>query len=192
MALLEGHLTEDALFAALEGMDRPGLWKGAAAVFSANMGNARLARVCRTGLLRLLDCTAEAEPILLLDRHLADGIGSSAADIELVARLIERIGPRTKSHDIFALPDWLAGTARRNPMAALHLLEKLAARLDGLDRAGPFLHGESLIVALLEILREADDSDDPALIGRAIALQDRFLGLGVIGMEEMLDKATAR
>ncbi|MEO1376168.1 MAG: hypothetical protein AAFW70_18015 [Cyanobacteria bacterium J06635_10] len=40
-----------------------------------------------------------------------------------------------------------------------------------------------------EILREADEGDNPQLIQRAISLQDRFLILGIRGMEELLNKA---
>jgi len=72
----------------------------------------------------------------------------------------------------------------------LLLLEKLAPKVEGWGLYGGFLHGEPLIDAMLEILREADQSDDPMLIARAIALQDRFLGLGLMGMEAMLEKAT--
>lgn len=48
---------------------------------------------------------------------------------------------------------------------------------------------EPLIAALNEILREADETDDPKLIQRAINLQDRFLKLDMRGMEELLNKA---
>jgi hypothetical protein len=39
------------------------------------------------------------------------------------------------------------------------------------------------------ILREADELDEPELIQKAIALQDRFLKLDIRGMEEMLNSA---
>lgn len=39
------------------------------------------------------------------------------------------------------------------------------------------------------ILREADELDDPELIQKAIALQDRFLKLDLQGMEDMLNSA---
>jgi len=87
------------------------------------------------------------------------------------------------------LSEWLATAARRNPEQCLPLLEKLTAQLAGAQAQNGRIHGKPLIAALLEILREADDSDDPAMIARAIALQDRFLALGLTGMEEMLDSA---
>jgi hypothetical protein len=42
---------------------------------------------------------------------------------------------------------------------------------------------------LKEILSEADETDDPELIQRAISLQDHFLRLNVYGIEELLTKA---
>jgi hypothetical protein len=43
---------------------------------------------------------------------------------------------------------------------------------------------------LVEILREADETDDPTMIQRAIQLRDRFLKIELHGMETLLDGAT--
>ncbi|MEO8980600.1 MAG: hypothetical protein ABI548_13580 [Polyangiaceae bacterium] len=44
---------------------------------------------------------------------------------------------------------------------------------------------------LLEILKEADETDDPVLIARAVNLQDDFLRLEVAGMDELLDNSSS-
>jgi hypothetical protein len=49
-----------------------------------------------------------------------------------------------------------------------------------------------MVPVLLEILREADETDDPELIARAVRLQDEFLRLGVHGVQELLDKSAFR
>ena len=178
LAVLEGKMAGDDLFRTLSTLDRPALWQGAASVFSVNIGEKALAPVCRAGILRILDGTQAEGAILALDRTLMDHVGFQAADMGLIARLIDRIAPRPEHRDFMGLPEWLASAARRDPIATLPLLERLAVKLDeSLDRSAYF-NGEPLISALLEILREADDSDDRELVARAIALQDRFVGLG--------------
>jgi hypothetical protein len=190
LALLEGQLSEDVLFARLTTLERPSLWQGAASVFSANIGKAELAPACRSGLSRILDCAKAIEIVVVLDRVLMSQIGFQSADLRIVERFIDCIGPSHQRRNLFELPKWLATAARRDPTQVLPLLEKLAPKVEGWGLYGGFLHGEPLIDAMLEILREADQSDDPMLIARAIALQDRFLGIGLTGMEDMLEKAT--
>ncbi len=48
---------------------------------------------------------------------------------------------------------------------------------------------DPLIAALVEILREADETNDPAFIQAAINLQDRFLRMDIAGMEDLLVNA---
>ena len=44
----------------------------------------------------------------------------------------------------------------------------------------------------MELLREADDSDDEALVTRVLAVQDTLLRLELPGMEQMLNRASER
>jgi hypothetical protein len=192
LAVLEDHITEDDLFHSLKTLDRPALWKGAASVFAANIGQPELAPTCRSGLSRILECCQTGEIFFALDQRPMNHVGFHADDLRLVETFIDRIGPSLKRHDFIGLPEWLATTARRDPFTALPLLEKLAINLSAIEHPRLLFHTKPLIAALLEVLREADDSDDTQLIARAIALQDEYLTLGLSGMEEMLDKATAR
>lgn len=188
LALLEGHVTEETLFERLTTLDRAALWKAAADVFTANIGNPALAPVCRHGLLRILDRVETADEPLLSDLGLTRKLGWQPADLQLVARFIASIGP-TRRQDLLKLPDWLATAARRDPRGTLPLLEGLASRLTAADTPHTLIDAKPLIAAMLEILREADDSGDLNLINRAIALQDRFLMLGLTDMDAMLDEA---
>lgn len=49
----------------------------------------------------------------------------------------------------------------------------------------------AMVPILLEILKEADETDDPVLIARAVNLQDDFLRLEVAGMDELLDNSSS-
>ncbi len=42
-----------------------------------------------------------------------------------------------------------------------------------------------MVPVLIEILKEADETDDPELIARAVKLQDDFLRLEVAGVHEL-------
>ncbi len=50
-------------------------------------------------------------------------------------------------------------------------------------------HPQPLITTLNGILREADETDDPELVQRAINLQDRFFRLDIRGIEELFTQS---
>jgi hypothetical protein len=79
--------------------------------------------------------------------------------------------------------------SRRNPLYITELIEILVEKFERGINTGLIWQTKPLIVALNEILREADETDEPQLIQRAINLQDRFLKLDIQGMEELLRKA---
>jgi len=84
---------------------------------------------------------------------------------------------------------WLGHRAHLDPMAVLEALESVAeivCRTKGETLVAP----HSLVSAVLEILREADETDDLALVRRAVALQDAFLPYDIYGMETLLDSAS--
>jgi hypothetical protein len=85
--------------------------------------------------------------------------------------------------------DWLGWEAHRDPLSAMNLVEMLAEKLDTEIKPYHIGHTQPLIAALKEILSEADETDDPDLIQRAISLQDSFLRLDIYGIEELLAKA---
>ena len=53
----------------------------------------------------------------------------------------------------------------------------------------PFFHGDGVISAMNQIMREADQSDDITFINRVISLQDRLLRLNLSGIWDALEKA---
>ncbi len=190
LALLYGHIDEGSLFEALTGLDRVALWKGAAAVLSANIGNLSFASACRSGLMRVSDRAEESEAVLISESDVTCKLGYQPADLRLVERFIDCINPQRSQHS-HRLSKWITSSARRDPRSTLQLLEKLAAKLEEFDRHRIWMDDEAIAAAMLEILREADESNDADLIHRAIALQDRFLALGLRSAEKMLERAVS-
>ena len=94
----------------------------------------------------------------------------------------------TDRHDrFFHFLDWLSWVSSRDPLLALDLCEALADKMSSLDPPYRILNSKPLIAALVSILREADETDDPAIIGRAIILQDRFLRMDMHGLEAIFE-----
>jgi hypothetical protein len=109
---------------------------------------------------------------------------------ELAFAFVDALSAGGKLHGAYPFLEWLPFKARRNPLAALRLTEALANKLEQQDQAQGFWHTEPLVATLVEILREADETDDPTMIQRAIQLQDRFLKMELRGMETLLDGVT--
>jgi hypothetical protein len=108
---------------------------------------------------------------------------------EFAFAFIEALPASTSEFDFQGFLKWLGYESCRNSLFVLELTEALAQKLETTINASQLWQTQPLISALNEILREADETDDPQLIQRAINLQDRFLRLGVYGMEELLDRA---
>jgi hypothetical protein len=92
-------------------------------------------------------------------------------------------------HNIYHFLEWLALRSRRDPLSALNLTAALADGLGLRNQSQVFWPTEPLIATLIEILREADETDDATMIQRAIQLQDRFLKMDLRDMETLLDRA---
>ena len=73
-----------------------------------------------------------------------------------------------------------------NPLMAIDPCEKLVESFAMKDDLHSYMAGsESLACALTEMLREANESNDAELIRRVLDLQDRFIDLGVSGIENV-------
>jgi hypothetical protein len=71
----------------------------------------------------------------------------------------------------------------------LEIIELLADVIDtNEDRSNVYAHSEYLVSTIFEILREADERDDPELIRRIINIQDRFLSMGLHGIEDLYQR----
>ncbi|MCI5227211.1 MAG: hypothetical protein D3918_11310, partial [Candidatus Electrothrix sp. AX2] len=189
LSSLAGHLPQDSLFNQLEQADQPKQWKGAAQVFAANIE--RHNDTCMKGLRRIL----EREEI---DKETLSSV-SNAFNLEKNGKLldagfatlfIKKIPLDENRFHFSQLFDWIAWLAQKDTKATIEVCECLLEIFDSKNvNINQLSHDKSLLSALNNILREADESEDEAMINRAIRLQDQFLRMDLHGMEDFLEQA---
>ena len=108
----------------------------------------------------------------------------------VMLRWRRRRAPRSgdRAYEPYHLFHWLEEAAQRDPTATIEIMELIAEKAEDLWPHGLW-STEPLVSALAELLREADEADDPALVSRTIRIQDRYLRLNVKGMDELLSRA---
>jgi hypothetical protein len=191
LAWLSGHMDDESLYGRLA--DAPAsVWSGVAEVLAANVADSVQGERCQDGLVRMLTSKGAPESAAhQVEAALGRGNGNGGRVARrVVEALIEgppgREDPDMRVHTIL---EWASEEARYDALGVLPLLEKVASGLEAGHRRG--LHaGKELIIALTAVMREADESDDAALIARVVALQDRLLQLGVDDLDRMLDIAS--
>jgi hypothetical protein len=192
LAVLHGRRTVDEVFATLDEVNAPPMWKGVIQVLFANASDTGTRLGCHAGLLRILRRPGIDEDVLsAVDHGLFASEGAGGLDIEVAEALVDSLEPADPVSKLHGLFRWIPNATRRDPKRALPLVEKIATKLTAEDAAG-IHHDGGLASAVLDLLREADARDDPALISRVIAVQDRLLLVGFPGIEKMLDEATGR
>jgi hypothetical protein len=177
----------------LEAPESAGSTWGRIGVFSANLGHPVVGEASIMGLLHILRRDPLPDGVLpVIDRSLKREKSARHLDTEVAEAYISVIQNDTKRYELRGFIEWISEEAAGDPLGWLSVVEKFSERLEALGNDSGIIRGEPLVKALVEILREADESDDPVLIKRAITLQDRFLRLGLHGMEEMVEKASVR
>jgi hypothetical protein len=189
LASLAGHISQEALFEALT-TENDEAWKGAAQVFTANLDRREHTATCHSGLITVLSHENLSDEVIreiesCFDKEADRGLIRH----ELALAFLNAPSAFTSDHDIHDFLEWLSREARRDPLFTLDVAEMLAEKIETKMRSHQIWHTQPLITALNEILREADETDDPELIQRAINLQDRFLRLDIYGIEELFAKA---
>lgn len=191
LAYLSGHVTESQLFEEITALNHHEVWSGASLVFSTNIDKPEHRTTCEEGILRILHSPACPYRVIseidgIFDTLSPDGGGLS---LEIAEGFIGDFQDVHKLCNTVWFFNWLASLSENAPLAALHLCEMFLNRIEGVEPPCRIFHGDGLISAYLQIMREADLSDDPELITRAISLQDRLLELGLHGMWDALNKA---
>ena len=188
LASLAGHISQPELFEALKKNNSHAALLGITQVFTANLNLQEHTSKCISGLLAVLEQENLSDNII---REIDEGFENNKITLiprEFAFAFIEALPASTSEWDFQGFLKWLGYESCRNSLFVLELTEALAQKLETIN-ASQLWQTQPLISALNEILREADETDDPQLIQRAINLQDRFLRLGVYGMEELLDRA---
>lgn len=153
------------------------------AVFTRNMDNSECGGLCIDGIRRMLqsdrrlnrrfDCLY-SEPEKRLPKSLV---------LDYIAHLDD------PDDHLFWINDWIGTQSKYYPLEVLEILEAFFKRIREIGRS-QIMHGEGLVAATINILREADMLDDEKLINRAISLQDELLRLNVDVMEKALDESS--
>jgi hypothetical protein len=193
LASLAGRISQEELFESLAITNNLDAWKGTTQVFVANLDQQEHTVKCIFGLITILHQNNLSDEIIRkIDRCFREENKRKFIRRELALAFLEALPTSARGIDFRGFLEWLGYESRRNPLSTLELLElteTLAEKLETTMNAQQLWHTEPLIVALNEILREADETDNSELIQRAINLQDRFLRLDVRGMEELLNRA---
>ncbi|BAU04457.1 MULTISPECIES: caspase family protein [Nostocales] len=190
LASLAGHISQEQLFATLVKTNSNAAWQGVTQVFIANLELKEHTENCITGLINILGYKNISQEIIgKIDRCFEEETKRACIRREFALAFLEALPASARDIDFDGFLEWLGYESRRNPLSALELTETLAAKFESRMNVSLLWRTEPLIAALNEILREADETDDPKLIQRAINLQDRFLKLDMRGMEELLNKA---
>jgi hypothetical protein len=186
LASLTEHISQQELFQNLEQANLKA-WKGAAQVFVANYEQHQ--KVCHEGILNILSRDNLTDDILLeIEKCFNREKNKGAIKQDLATAFLKALPSITNGNHIDYFLEWLSLEAHRSPLSVCDLVETLAKKIESEQQLW-FGDSKPLITMLNAILREADELDDPQLIQRAIALQDRFLRLDIHGMEEMLNSA---
>ncbi|MDF5714927.1 MAG: hypothetical protein PUP93_13840 [Rhizonema sp. NSF051] len=191
LASLAGRISQEQLFESLATTNNIDAWKGTTQVFAANLEQQEHAVKCISGLIAILRQENLSDEIIRkIDRCFKEENKRKFIQSELALSFLEALSASARSFDCLGFLEWLGYESRRNPISTLELTEALAEKLETTMSVNLWWHTEPLIVALNEILREADDlTNNSQFIQRAINLQDRFLLLDIQGMEELLNRA---
>jgi hypothetical protein len=190
LASLVGYISQEELFEILTKKESHAAWLGATQVFTANLDLQEHTAKCISGLFRILRQQNLSNDIIReVDECFKEKNKITSIQRELIFAFIEALPASTNELSFNNFIEWLGYESSRNPLSALDFTEALAERIETTINTIELWQTKPLISALNEILREADGTDDPQLIQRAINLPDRFLRLGVYGMEELLNTA---
>ena len=189
LASLSGYVAQDSLFEQLEKTDNPKEWKGVAQVFAANLDQHE--GLGMQGLFRILERDEVDKKTLSAVGHAFDpGKNGHMLDSHFAILFIGAMKFDSNGYAHSKLIDWIAYLAGKDTIEALNVCECLMEKLETTGTAVVNLwHTESLVAALANILREADETDDEKMIRRAVRLQDQFLRMDMRGMDEFFEKA---
>ena len=189
LASLAGHISQSELLEALKKNNSDAALLGITQVFTANLNLQEHTSKCISGLFAVLEHENLSDNIIReIDKCFKDN-KITLIPHEFAFAFIKALPGSTSEFDFQGFLEWLGYESCGNSLSVLELTEALAQKLETTIDASQLWETQPLISALNEILREADETNNPQLIQRAINLQDRFLRLGVRGMEELLDRA---
>lgn len=184
LSYFAGHLTEDELFEKAASACTKSCWVGIGQVFSHNLVSTKQKGKCIKGLSRLFDNSDVAEIYTNLDLEMSKRDLSKVVPISLAAKFVRHC-PVNSYRDFDGLLVWASIHVMYDFLGVLEIFEVLLDRLSQADEPVHLYRSDDLVVALKVMLQEADMSDDIELIDRILSLQDKFMGFGVDGIQEI-------
>ncbi|MBF0628948.1 MAG: hypothetical protein HQL91_12090 [Magnetococcales bacterium] len=188
LATLTGHMTLETLFEHLRFKNSDQAWKGAVQVFCSNLDKHNA--FCVSGLDEIVRWDTLPDPLFSeLIRMFRDKKHQPYIPVQLGKQFINHTALTSVSCNLGDFFEWLAFLAERDSLSTLELCEQLIKHLSSLEPLRHIWDTDDLFAAWTSILREADETNDENLMRRIVALQDRFLQMGIYKTDEWLQKA---
>ncbi|MBS0298950.1 MAG: ATP-binding protein [Proteobacteria bacterium] len=194
LAVLSEHINLHEFVTQLRRLDSIDAWKGAASVWSNNENVTRHPEQCFFGIQASLKeagniaSTVAGEVSTLFGQHLSP----APIPLDIFDKYLSTIEQdQSDSHfHFYDIEGWLTATSQLRPDETLDSAEKLAAFIRNTKR--PIYSSGALSQLLTRLFREAEEreeSDAGTMLRRVITLQDKFLAIGINGLQEWLRDA---
>ncbi|MBF0437504.1 MAG: ATP-binding protein [Magnetococcales bacterium] len=188
LATLTGHMTLETLFEHLRVKNSDHAWKGAVQVFRANLDKHKA--LCVSGLEEIMRWDTLSDVLFSeLIQMFSNKKLHPYIPVQLGQQFINHIASTGVRCNLGFFFEWIAFLAEQDSLRALELCEQLVEHLSSLKCLSHIWDTDDLFVAWTSILREADETNDEKLMHRIVALQDRFLQMGIYKTDEWLQKA---
>jgi hypothetical protein len=190
LCVLSGHIEMGHLYESLTACNKK-TWKAVATIFSHNINSEEHQKICYSGLNRLLEESPLCQEILaeVSQVFLLKNLPLNILHV-LATTYLERAIYVDGSCGIFNFMDCLPTLSSKNPSIAFEIIKLLADTAERhRDKYRFDIKKELIKSTFLTILREADEFNDEAFIHAVISLQDRYLKMGIGGIETIYDQA---
>jgi hypothetical protein len=191
LAYLSDHITQEQLFDNLITLNSEKAWFGTIQVFMRNITHSKVGVLCNKGILLALQTSnfpeklyPEVGKVFYSLDHYDNSIALKIAEI-----FIAGFPENEKFANQWHLFDWIASLSKHSPLLALAICEQVVDKFKTGQNAVTIYHGDGLVSAYTQIMREADQTDDMKMIQRAIVLQESLLKLNLPGMWEALNRS---
>jgi len=194
LAVLSGLIDRPVFISQLHALSSDDAWIGATSVWTANAGYPQHSEKCFEGLtsgLRIEGTTRLS---------VARGMNKMFRDDEPVALVLPTVvdlyfsaleGENSDDRfHLYGFDEWLNSTCRLRPDDALESTERFANFVER-TKYPLYDHGaiSKLMTSFFREAEEREESDEGVMLKRVIAAQDKFLAIGLHGLDEWLRDA---
>jgi len=195
LAVLSKHVEFSNFLTELKALDRLEAWQGAASVWTHPNNMQQHQDQCLNALEVVLNVENPHAIVIArkfpnLFREITPLI---SMPIELIQRYFRVLGaePDSKQSGLLNFGIWLNATSLHDPM---HALEATEIYLKFAYRTKSHVHNHEdnltqLLTRLFAQSEEQEEADNGAMLQRVVAVQDKFLALGISGMNDWIKAA---